>query len=49
VSDAKSIDGIVIGYKASFPGNSVQPEEIRLVQAHLGELLLTVLMLNEED
>jgi hypothetical protein len=49
VDDAKTIDGIVIGYKADIPEKAVLPGEIRLVQAHLGELLLKVLMQTEEE
>jgi hypothetical protein len=49
VDDAKTIDGIVIRYKADIPVKSVLPDEIKLVQAHLGDLLLKVLMQNEEE
>jgi hypothetical protein len=49
VDDARTIEGIVIGYKADIPKKSVLPEEIRLVQAHLGDLLLKVLMQSEEE
>lgn len=49
MDDAKTIDGIVIRYKADIPENSVLPEEIKLVQAHLGDLLLKVLMQTEEE
>jgi hypothetical protein len=49
VDDAKTFDGIVISYKADILGNSVLPEEIRLVQAHLNDLLLKVLMQTEEE
>jgi hypothetical protein len=49
VDDAKAIDGIVIRYKANIPEKSVLPEELRLVQAHLGDLLLKVLMQTEEE
>jgi hypothetical protein len=49
VDDAKTSDGKVIKYKTDIPENSVLPEEIKLVQAHLGDLLLKVLMQNEEE
>jgi hypothetical protein len=49
VVDARTIDGIVIEYKTDIPGKSILPEEIRLVQAHLGDLLLKVLMQTEEE
>ena len=49
MDDAKTIDDIVIEYKANVAGKSVSPEEIRLVQAHLGDLLKRVLMDAEEE
>ena len=49
MDDAKTIDGIVIRYKADIPEKFVLPEEIRLVHAHLGDLLLKVLMQTEEE
>ena len=48
MEDAKTIDGIVIKYKADIPEKTLSPEEIRLVQAHLGDLL-KVLMQTEGE
>ena len=49
MDDARIIDGIIIGYKTDIPEKSVLPEEIKLVQAHLGDLLIKVLMQSEEE
>lgn len=47
--DAETIDGMTIIYKAGMTENSILPEEIRLVQAHLGDILLKVLMQTKGD
>ncbi len=44
-----TVDGITIKFKADVPEESVLSEEIRLVQAHLGDLLSKVLMQTEEE
>lgn len=49
MDDATTFDGMTIRCKFKTSGNSVLPEEIRLVQAHLGDLLLMVLRQNEEE
>lgn len=42
-------DAIQIRFKSDILEKSVSPEEIRLVQAHLGDLLVTVLMKTEGE
>ena len=42
-------DSVCISFKAEVPERSVLPEEIRLIQAHLGELLVTMFMQSEEE
>ncbi len=49
MANSKTIDELTISYKCNVVNGSVLPEEIRLVQAHLGDLLLKVLMQSEED
>jgi hypothetical protein len=49
VDDATTVDGMTFRYKFKVSDNSVLPEETKLVQAHLGDLLLKVLMLSEEE
>lgn len=49
MDDATTFDGVIIKYESKMSGNSVLPEEIRLVQAHLGDLLLMVLRQNQEE
>jgi len=48
VSDAKTENSFTIKFKTCLQGNSVLPEETRLVNAHLGDLL-KILMQSEED
>lgn len=47
--DAETINGMTIIYKVGMTEKTVLPEEIRLVQAHLGEILLKVLMQTKGD
>ena len=47
--DARTIEDIVVEYKADNQETSLLPEEIKLVQANLGDLLLKVLMQCEEE
>jgi hypothetical protein len=49
VHDAKTVDGSTLIYKVGITDKTVLPEEIRLIQAHLGDILLKVLMQTEEN
>lgn len=49
MDDATTFDDMTIRCKFKVTGNTVLPEEIGLVQAHLGDLLLMVLRQNEEE
>lgn len=48
MSDANTEPVISIQCKKGFRSNSVLPEEINLVQAHLGELLKLVMQYEED-
>jgi len=48
VNDAIHTDGLTVTFKRDIL-SSVSPAEIRLVHAHLGDLLLKVLMQDEEE
>ena len=47
--DANISDGMTLIYKSGITDKTVLPEEIWLIQAHLGEILLKVLMQTGEN
>ena len=49
MNDAGINNDIEITYKINILDNSVLPEEIRLIQAHMNDLLIKILMMTEED
>lgn len=48
MSDAKNVDAITITVVSEI-STAVLPAEVMLIKAHLGDLLLKVLMLSEEE
>lgn len=49
MNDAGINYDIKITYKNTFLDNTVSPEEIRLIQAHMNDLLIKILIMTEED